>query len=82
MQPFGPLMALACYKTQNCTDQPMFVIINNNGSTGEVILDEAIRDVNDFYGYKNCKYNGLVCYTITISKTEYDRRFSRLVKRN
>jgi len=68
-------ICLICYKTDNCDDNPLAVLISREGLTEKVFRN--VRNTRDLFNMDN-KYNGIPYYEITISEKEY-KRFERLV---
>ena len=78
------LMALVCWKTNNCTDNPFVVIIGKDQTTRDVFrvkqgdhLGDIRNHINEFDGMK---YNGIPSYDVTISEKEYHDRFMHLYR--
>lgn len=77
-------MALVCWKTDDCTDNPVIIIIGKDQTTCDVFvvkqgdhLGDIRRQINEFDGMK---YNGIPSYDVTISEREYNHRFMRLYR--
>jgi hypothetical protein len=73
---------LRCWNTDDisCGDIPIFVIVDNQGLTHDVIHNKDIRSDNDIHLFEYCKYNGVPVYDITVSEKEYTERFGELAK--
>ncbi len=69
-------ICLICYKTDNCDDNPLAVLIDKHGLTERVFRN--VKNSTDLFNI-NHKYNGIITYEITISEKEYTR-FERQIR--